>query len=498
MSAAPNALFFSENSPTVAPLPRNGTLHHHPGLNWVEPVRDVNGIAAPAQEALLIGRHDRYRAGDLLMSQAVSRLCHFSRVRCAGLVASDQTPWGGHAVRNFGESALEMGGSGLQLVHVGGDLLGIDLITAYGSTVEGDEQERFENLLQFRCRTELTNFVRRRSGQTGELAYVLAPEGDFSNSRASFHAVGLAEPEKLDDATREQLLATLRAASFVGVRDENGAEYLEAAGVPVERMPCALSVLPQACARPLREARDRAPLAAMRARFPNGWIAVEVSRIAPADQNRLIEALRQVSSDQNLGLVFFYNEEPQRTEAIASLRTWADAYPEWQAAVFPSKNIWDVASLLLHARLYCGSSVSCRVIAMSGGVARINVPDGTAEARSYGELWEHDAVPIEFAPEENWAEALSEALAVDLIELRTHAAWLHRRYFASFGRFCRATGLTPVLAPVEKQTDHVQAVQDFASNQALTPESVGMGSRTAASRSFVRTRAKQILGGFLL
>lgn len=497
MSAAPNALLFSENSPTLTPLSGNGALHHHPGLSWVEPVRDVNCIAAPAHEALLIGRHDRYRVGDLLMSQTVSRLCHFSRVRCAGLVASDQTPWGGHAVRNFGESTLEMGGSGLQLVHVGGNLLGIDLVSAYQDTVEGDEQERFENLVQFRSRTELTNFVRRRSGQTGDLAYVLAPEGEFSQSRVSFHAVGLADPDKLDEVTQEQLLATLRAADFVGVRDENGAEFLEAAGIPVERMPCALSVLPQACARPLRDARDRAPLAAMRSRFPNGWIAVEVSRVAPSDQTRLIEALRQVSSDHSLGLVFFQNEEPQRTEAIATLRSWADAYPEWQAAVFPSKNIWDVASLLLHARLYCGSSVSCRVIAMSAGVARINVPDGTTEARSYGELWEHDSVPIEFAPEEDWGVALDEALMVNLIELQNHAAWLHRRYFASFGRFCRATGLTPVLAPVQKRSDHAQAVQEFASRQPMMADAAEFTRRGPSSRSFLRSRAKQLLGALL-
>lgn len=360
---------------------------------------------------------------------------------------------------NYGECLLEMRSARLKLVHFGGDLLGTDLLEGYREAAGGDEAERFESLAAIGSRSALLEYVRRHSGQISELAYVLEPDGELHGAGLGFHSVGLSDPSKLSDSAKARLLAVLRRAQFVGLRDKTGADFLEKEGIVVERMPCGLSVLPQVCGRQLREAWDRDAITKMRLRFPNGWIAVETSEIPEAEAERLIEALREVSERADLGIVFFEANQIAGRERRAGLRRWVESFPEWQAAEFASDHLWEIASLLLHSRLYCGSCLSSRIICMSGGVARINVSTGTNAVASYTQLWEHEAMRGEFSPTEDWAEALFETLAVDLSLLQQHSTWLHARYFESFGRFCRETGIPAKLVPGQGTIEHHRAAE---------------------------------------
>lgn len=457
-------------------------MHHHPGLDWVAPLSETNEMVAVPREALLVGRLDQARFGDLLVPHVLSRLLHLSRIRCAGLVNADFTSIGGHSTRNYGECALEMRSPDLKLIHVGGDILGVDLVDGYRSAVAEEEAERFESLAGIGGREELARYVRRRTGQISDFAYVLEAAGEFWGAGSSFHAVGFSDPGSLAPEAKSRLLATLRTAQFVGVRDEASVSFLAREGIAVERMPCALSVLPQVCARQLRECRDRDALEAIRHRFPDGWITVDTSGVRPADAERLMTALREVAERENLGLVFF-EANPVREGGAIPMRRWVDSFPEWRAAGFGSRNLWEIASLLLHSRLYCGACLGARTLCMAGGVARIQVPTGDVAAMSYCELWEHDEVPIEFSAQENWTEALVEALSVDWAVLRRHASWLHDRYRESFDRFCRDTGIEPRLVPGETApTDHDRV----ASSRLAVGE--WTGKRLGGSGVFERNR----------
>lgn len=439
--------------------------HHHPGLDWIAPLSEVNEMIAVPKEALFVGRLDQHRFGDLLMPHVLGRLLHLSRMRCGGLVNADFSSIGGYSVRNYGECALEMRSSDLKLIHVGGDLLGIDLIEGYQAAATGEEADRFECLSGISGKEELARYVRRRSGQISDFAYVLEAVGEFWGAGLSFHAVGLPDPARLTADQKERLVSNLRRAQFVGVRDETGASFLAREGIAVERMPCALSVLPQVCARQLRECRDRESLEAIRHRFPNGWITVETSGVRPADGERLIAALREVAEANRLGLVFF-EANPQPRGSNLPLRRWVESFPEWQAAEFASRNLWEIASLLLHSRLYCGTCLAARTLCMAGGVARIQIPTGDPAVHGYCELWEHDDVPIEFAAGEDWSNALIESLSVDWTVLQHHASWLHERYRQSFDRFCRDTGIEPRLVPGEtRETDHDQISESRAARR---------------------------------
>jgi hypothetical protein len=93
-------------------------------------------------------------------------------------------------------------------------------------------------------------------------------------------------------------------------------------------------------------------------------------------------------------------------------------------------------------------------------------------------LWEHDEVPIEFAADENWSDALGEALSVDWTILQHHATWLHERYRQSFDRFCRDTGIEPRLVPgVAVETEHDRAANGRAANGRASNGRVAPGFR---------------------
>lgn len=459
MSPRDNELNFEQIADQTERSLTSRNAHHRPGLDWLAPVVESNQVTTPSRDALLVGPADRYDVGEMLRPHVLTRVLNFSRFRCAGLVGADLTRHGGHSVRTYGESALEMTGQNLELVHHGGDVLGVNLVDGYRAAIREEEAERFESLSLLRQDGELSDFVKRRSGQLDDFAYVLASEGEFYGSRSSFHAVGLSDPDSLSPETADRLVSLLRTANFVGVRDEAGADFLESRNVSVTRMPCPLNVLPQVCARQLREFRDCAALEEIRNRFPNGWIAVEVGQVLPGQFQRLTSALREIAERNHLGIVFF--DATCDKESSMEMRRWVEAFPEWIAAEFGSSQIWAVASMLLHSRLYCGTSLDCRIICMSGGVARINIPTGKASALSYCELWEHDNVPIEFSEDEEWIVALEEAFSVDLSLLQEHAAWLHRTYFSSLEKFCAATGIYPRLM---QEDDKVTSHQEVAAS----------------------------------
>jgi|GEM_PF-466361 len=424
--------------------PKRHHHHHSPAGKLRLPLEETNRVTSPAHQGLLIGSLDQFSLGDLLMPHVVSRLLHLNRLRCAGLVNSDFTSIGGHTVLNYGESAIEMIGKDLRLIHVGGETLSQDLTSGYAMASRGEEAERFSSLLQIGDPTALRHFVRRRTGQVDDFAYLLAGTGQFHGSRSCFHAVGLSEPETLSDSMRTRLIEILKEADFVGIRDKSGASFLENQGVQVERMPCGLTALDLACPRRLREALDSAAMTEVKQHYPNGWIAVETSRIPGSGFDRMVAALGSVAEKERVGLVFFRaSHRVDPSDQSPPNNKWAEAFRENKAMDFSTQNIWELSSLITHSRLYCGSSLHSRVIAMSAGIPRINLPVGLKSVRSYCDLWEHDAVQVELSKEgSDWAMQLRAAMKVNPFVLQQHTLNLQRHYFLALEKLCQKTGLT--------------------------------------------------------
>ncbi len=488
------------------PVANNRRLHHQaPSWALLQSSEDKGSGISKDQEGLLIGVFDRYSLGDLLMPHVVSRLLDLSRLRCGSLLRSDFTSEGAYPVRNYGESAAEMVGKDLQLIHVGGETLSRSLTSGYASAIRGEEAERFESLLQIEDSASLKRFVSDRTGQPGDFAHVLSSSGEFYGSQSCFHAVGLADPDALSDEMQVRLVEIVKDADFVGIRDENGAAFLEDRGVTVERMPCGLSVLPLVCGRQHNEARDSASMREVKRRFPNGWISVETSRIDSEDFDMIVAALGSIAEKERVGLVFFEATDSREI----NLQEWVAAFRENKAMTFTSRNIWEASSLIMHSRLYCGSSLHCRIIAMSAGIPRINVPTGRAIVKSYCKLWEHESMSAELCRSDgDWAGQLRTAMKADFGRLKQHSVTLQGKYFAALRKLCQKTGMTAKATVPGRSvmtTDHLRSNQsgketadewtgDKENRQLFRRISQRQNQRNNGGRAIVQRAIRRTLG----
>lgn len=440
MTVAQKGFDFS-SIPVVPPIvSKKAGAHHRLESGWVGRRRSEKQADQQNKEGLLVGPVERYSVGSLLEPHVLARALDLSKLRCAGMARVDHTDVGGFPVRNYGESALEMGGKNLQLIHMGGCSLTEDIVDAYSSVAKAEEADRFESLRLIGDRKAVLSYVRRRTGQLGELAYFLAPEGEFFGCRTSFLSVDLSNFGSMSEDSADRLMSAMGDADFVGVRDSGSADLLEGKGVEVHRMPSGLSVVPSLCARQLKESRDSSAMSEVRHRFPNGWVAVEVGELEDRHFERLGQALHDLSEENGLGLVFFEAKDSRTAQGKNKLRRWVEFHPEWEAAQFSSSNIWDVASLLLNARLYCGGNLDCRILAMGGGVPRVNVPTDQQEVRNYCDLWERDDLPVILEEEGNWSDEIARALQEDFTRLSEHARQLEKEYIDALGKFSDATG----------------------------------------------------------
>lgn len=103
-----------------------------------------------------------------------------------------------------------------------------------------------------------------------------------------------------------------------------------------------------------------------------------------------------------------------------------------QALLFDSSDIWALAALVLGSRGFCGSSLHGRILAMAGGLPRLNLqpgdlpPQAIAKTQAYADTWELPGLPGAVPPAQ-LAAAIGRALAADPAALRRHAHALAAR-----------------------------------------------------------------------
>ncbi len=481
MSSAENSVSFTNHRESSKPRIRFGyaakskVARHHgiPSERKWGLLQEGNELVSTSNEALLIGPMDRYDVGGLLIPHVVSRVLNLSAFRCTGLVSADFGEEGGYPVRNYGESAIEMVGRQLQLIHTGGDTLGRGLISGYAEAAQGEEAERFASLMQIAEPAELNRYVRRRTGQIDDFSYLLSAEGQFFGSQSCFHSVGLSDPSTLTEEMRQRLLSVLAKSSFVGIRDANGAEYLEGQGIAVTRMPCSLSVLPRVCKTSLHEAAESSILKEVKSRFPNGWLTVEVNRLDLADFDRLVVALGSVAEKFRIGLVFVGGDGDDLVKEKNELQRWVSAFRDQKAMAVVSRNIWQRASLVLMSRMLVTDRLNSRILAMAGGIPRIQLPGIDIETESYLKLWEHNEVSwcLNENMSEDWSDVLRAAFKTNPSLLKQQAQSIQDSYFSALDKMCRETGLTAkLLRPGTTRSDNARHVEAHQASRDVADE----------------------------
>ena len=345
---------------------------------------------------ILFGAFDRHNFGDLLLGQiavnrALTRLPG-KRLVLAGVAERDLRPWGGHQVHGIAGLAQEWGDRPVEVCHVGGELLTCSLYEAAVMVLPPDEAA--EAIARYDAHpAERQAWAQAQLGLRQHAAY-LVPKALFRHPGPfTFQAVGGVDLPTLPTEMQAEIRARLMEADSVSVRDRVTQSHLAAWGIQAGLVPDPGEQVAELFGPTIaRHAAADTP-AALRERFPQGYVAIQFSTDFGDDATLriLADQLDRLVGDTGQGLCLFragaapwHDDEGVYRRLMGFLRTD-------QARLFDSLHLWDICALLSHARAYCGSSLHGRIVARAFGVPGISLvrqsPPPMSKVRAYGETW---------------------------------------------------------------------------------------------------------------
>lgn len=313
---------------------------------------------------VLFGAFDRHNLGDLLLAR-IAAAEEGGEVAFAGIMVRDMTPFGGPRVR-----PLEEFSGPLRLVHVGGELLDCDRAEAAWMLGE----------------PEKSALAGRR-----EAAYVVAKAALPAGSTVEFRAVGGVALAERPPAFRDEVLAALRGADRLSVRDRVTRDFLAAEGIAAEL------------------ARDPASRVAtlfgdeIRARRPHegAYLAVQFAAEWEDDATLAVLArgLERRARQANAAVVLFragaapWHDRLEPYERLARRL----AVP-WR--IHEGLDIFDICALIAGAREFIGTSLHARIVAEAFGVPATSLeqaPGAARKLRAWLDTWTPGRSPVALA-----------------------------------------------------------------------------------------------------
>lgn len=331
---------------------------------------------------ILFGACDRHNLGDLLFPHILAALLAPREVVVAGLAARDLRPLGGHRVRAIGEVLRDFPGA--PVIHAGGELLTCDAWEAAVMLLPPEEAPNA--IAQYDGRPERFDWARLVLGCDDRAPYCLDKSQSPQHGVVVFNSVGGVDLDRRDAALREEVLAKLRGADWIGVRDRVTLAHLTAAGIAAMRMPDPAVLTAELFGERIRARAETGEVATVRAAFPQGYLAVQFAAAFGDDATvgRIAAALAREAAGS--GIVFFRAGAAPWHDDLDVYRRAAALLPG--ARVFESLDIWDICALIASSAAFSGSSLHGRIVAEAFGVP---VADGIlpvgAKVVAYAETW---------------------------------------------------------------------------------------------------------------
>jgi hypothetical protein len=244
-----------------------------------------------------------------------------------------------------------------------------------------------------------------------------------------------------DPAMREEVISALRAADHVGVRDRLTLAQVCAAGIPARLMPDPAVMVADLFGPRIHERANQGEVAAVRSRFPRGYLALQFSAEFGDDATlaRLAAQVESAAATAGLGVVLFRAGAAPWHDDLDALRRLAARLPPARVHVFESLELWSLCALVAHSRGYCGSSLHGRIVAMAFARPRVNLrrplpaaAAATADAAApadkpaaFAATWDLPEMPRSVEPGAA-ARGIGQALAADPARLQARAEELVR------------------------------------------------------------------------
>jgi hypothetical protein len=404
---------------------------------------------------VVFGAFDRHNFGDLLFAHLAQALLPGEDLVVAGLASRDLRPFGGHRVHSLAEVAADMDQRPVRVLQLGGELL---TCTAWQAAVMLQPPGEVQRTLAWLARRPSTRrrWVRELLGRDDRAPYLLARDALPNVERVVVAGVGGVDLARCAPAMRAEVVAKLRAADSVGVRDRRTQRVLRDAGLDAALVPDPAVLVVQCFGTELADRARDGDLAGVAAAFADGHLAVQVSAAFAADAtlDALAQQLGLVQAATGLGVVLFRAGAAPWHDDLGVLQRLAARLPAEGVRVFASLHPWDLCALIAGSRGVCASSLHARVVALACGLPRVSVrpPGEAAQGRklaAWTDTWDADAgSPVAVR---GVAAALRRAMAMPAAGLRraaadATAAW-HAHWPAAWGGTAVDAG-APHAAPV--------------------------------------------------
>ena len=380
---------------------------------------------AEPSPVIVFGAFDRHNFGDLLFAHIAAALLLPRAVVFAGLAERDMTAWGGHRVAAIADLAAAWGDRPAHVVHAGGEILTTSLYEAAVMLLDPETAAsviaRYDSDPGGRAA-----WARSQLGLQQAIGYQVPKRLFRRPGRFLYTGVGGADLARLPAALQTEVLAGLKEAEHVTVRDRASLAFLETHGVPAGLVPDP-AVLTAKLLGPRIEAQRSADAPwSVRKRFPRGYIAVQCSAAFADDATLrdLAGQLDRITVATGLGIVLFRAGAAPWHDDLAVYRRLLGFMSTRPAQLFVSLNVWDICALLAGARAYVGSSLHGRIVAEAWGVPGVNlIPPGPSGGKlaAYAETWSGDGSSVLTRVDELGQHVMA-AMAVDSEQRRRHAS----------------------------------------------------------------------------
>ena len=394
--------------------------------------------SAPAR-TVLFGAFDRHNFGDLLFAHVLERMLAPRAVCHAGLATRDLRACGGHAVRAFGALAACARGVALTVVHVGGELLTCD---AWEAAVMLAPPDQVQALIaqQQAWKDDPLAWAQSHVGLSARAPYVLSKTA-LAQARIEtlcFHAVGGAGLDRRDAPLRDEVLEKLRMADHLSVRDRQTLAQLHAHGIDAQLVPDPVVMVAELFGARIRQRAAQDAMQAVTRAFPQGYAAIQFDASFGDDATLdvLAREIARAVRTRGLGIVLFRAGAAPWHDDLDAYRRLGARIEGTPFMIFASLDVWDICALIAHSRIFCGSSLHGRIVAMAFAKPRINIVHAQEAMQppkqaAFAATWEAAEIAATASVHEI-AEAIDTALDADTALLRHTADDLARRYRAAF------------------------------------------------------------------
>jgi hypothetical protein len=390
---------------------------------------------------IVFGAFDRHNFGDMLFAHVVANLLAERDGGLApvfaGCVGRDLREYGGHRVAALAEVATRWRDDPVTLIHAGGELLTCD---AWEAAVMSMQPEDAQTCIARHGATEggRRAFARTTLHTDAHAPYVIGRETFARAASICFDAVGGVTLDAREPAFCADVLARLRTADHLSVRDAHTQSILRAAGIDAPLVPDPAAMVAELFGARIRVHADRDEVAELRRAFARGYLALQFSADFADDATlaRIAHQLDLLGESTGMGVVLFR----------AGAAPWHDDIAVYERAVrhmrhphvrlFRSLNVWDICALIASSEGFAGSSLHGRIVAMAFGLPRVNIAHadagaGTAKQQAYASAWEGAGMPG-VAPIDRLHSMMQQALTSNRDALRHHATQLARKHRADF------------------------------------------------------------------